>query len=111
MSSLRKLQSKFAKYAAMLILECYERGYEVTLGNAYRSPEEAKRLGFADSLHVEKLAIDINLFRDGRYITDNEGHAQLGKWWKSHGPEFRWGGDFKKKDYNHYSITPDGIRA
>lgn len=111
MSSLRKLQSKFAKHAALLILECYERGYEVTFGHSYRSPEEAKRLGFENSLHTERLAIDLNLFRDGRYITDNEGHAQLGKWWKAHGPEFRWGGDFAKKDYNHYSITPDGKRA
>ena len=91
-------------------------GYGVTFGEAYRTPEQAalnaaKGSGISNSLHTERLAIDLNLFKDGRYITDGEGHRELGAWWKSLGPMYRFGGDFKRADWNHYSISPDGVRA
>jgi hypothetical protein len=109
--NLRQKQSFFAMQVSFLIQKAAELGYEVTFGNTYRSPEEAKRLGFANSLHTERLAVDLNLFKNGRYITTGTGHTELGAWWKSRHPAFRWGGDFAKKDYNHYSMTPDGKRA
>lgn len=114
--SLRQKQSRFARDAAKLILKAYELGYEVTFGDAYRTPQQAAAnaasgSGIVASLHTERLAIDLNLFRDGRYIADGEGHTQLGMWWKSLGADYRHGGDFKKRDWNHYSITPDFKRA
>lgn len=91
-------------------------GYGVTFGEAYRTPEQAalnaaKGSGISNSLHTERLAIDLNLFKDGRYITDGEGHRELGAWWKTLGPMYRFGGDFKRADWNHYSISPDGTRG
>lgn len=114
--SLRQKQSRFAKDAARLILKAYELGYEITFGEAWRTPEQAKwnaaqGIGTANSLHISRLAIDLNLFIGGRFITNDEGHTELGTWWKSLGPDYKWGGDFKKKDFNHYSISPDGVRA
>lgn len=114
--SLRQKQSRFALAVALLIQEADRRGYAVTLGDAYRTPGQAMAnalsgSGIASSLHCERLAIDLNLFRDGRYITDGEGHADLGRWWKELHPDHRWGGDFKKKDFNHYSLSSDGKRA
>lgn len=111
-----RLQEQFAQDAARLILKAAELGYGVTFGEAYRTPEQAKLnaakgSGISNSLHTERLAIDLNLFKDGRYITDGEGHTELGVWWKNHSPNHRWGGDFKKKDFNHYSYSPDGVRA
>jgi len=53
----------------------------------------------------------LNLFKDGRYILDDEGHRELGTWWKTIGPDYRWGGDFPKRDFNHYSLSPDGVRG
>lgn len=108
----RQKQSRFARKAAQLILHAFDCGYEVTLGEAWRTPEQAKLnflhgIGTAGSLHIERLAIDLNLFKDGRYITDDEGHKALGSWWKALGPDYRWGGDFKK-DFNHYSIAYEG---
>ena len=101
---------------ARLIQEADARGYSVTFGEAWRTPEQAKwnaanGIGTVTSLHIERLAVDLNLFKDGRFITDGEGHTELGKWWKSLNADHRWGGDFAKKDYNHYSITPDSKRA
>lgn len=114
--TLRQKQSRFSRDAAKLILRAYDLGYEVTFGDAYRTPQQAAAnaatgAGISSSLHCERLAIDINLFRDGRYILDGEGHSLLGAWWKALGKDYRWGGDFTKKDFNHYSITPDGRRA
>jgi hypothetical protein len=109
----RQRQSRFARNAARLILHAYELGYEITLGEAWRSPEQAKwnaanGIGTSNSLHTERLAIDLNLFKEGRYIIDDEGHKELGAWWKAIAPDCRWGGDFTKKDFNHYSIAYDG---
>lgn len=114
--TLRQKQSRFALGVALLIQKADELGYAVTFGEAWRTPEQAKwnaerGAGTMTSLHIERLAIDLNLFKDGRYITDGEGHTELGAWWKLLGQDHRWGGDFVKKDFNHYSITPDGRRA
>jgi hypothetical protein len=118
--SLLDLQIRFAQDAALLIQEAAVLGYQVTLGEAWRSPEQAAwnqehGLGIANSLHMDKLAIDLNLFHtvDGKrlYISDGTGHTELGSWWKSLGPDHRWGGDFTKQDPNHYSISPGDGRA
>lgn len=111
-----RLQEEFAQSVARLIQKAGQLGYGVTFGEAYRTPEQAalnaaKGSGISNSLHTERLAIDLNLFKDGRYITDGEGHNELGAWWKALGPMYRHGGDFAKKDHNHYSISPDGVRA
>ncbi len=114
--TLRQKQSRFALGVAQLIQKADEFGYEVTFGEAWRTPQQAawnaaQGIGTSTSLHIERLAIDLNLFKEGRFITDSEGHTELGRWWKSLGQDYRWGGDFVKKDFNHYSISPDGRRA
>jgi len=114
--TLRQKQSRFALDVSRLIQYAYSLGYEITLGEAWRTPEQAKwnaanGIGTSTSLHIERLAIDLNLFKDGRFITDGEGHEQIGEWWKKLGIDYRWGGDFARKDFNHYSITPDFKRA
>jgi hypothetical protein len=112
-----QLQERFAQDAARLILKAAELGYGVTFGDAYRTPQQAAAnaasgSGISNSLHCERLAIDINLFKGGTYITDDRGHRELGTWWKTLSPQHRWGGDFHTRaDPNHYSITPDGVRA
>ena len=109
--TLRQKQSLFARLSAELILKAYSLGYEVTYGEAYRSPEEAARLakaglGIKDSLHASRLAIDLNLFRDGVWLKDTDGHKPLGEWWEQQHALCRWGGRFN--DANHYSLTHGG---
>ena len=96
-------------------------GYEVTLGEAWRSPEEAARLaklgkGIVNSLHCDKLAIDLNLFKARRYLTSSEAHRPLGEWWEQQHRLCRWGGRFLDEegrpapDGNHYSLEHQGRR-
>lgn len=112
--TLREKQSIFANLVAELIFQAQKMGYAVTLGEALRSPEEAARLaklgtGIKNSLHIDKLAIDINLFKDGKFLDKTEDHLKLGEWWEeqSFGDiQCKWGGRFK--DGNHYSIAHGG---
>jgi len=105
--SLGNRQRVFARMVADLIIWAYDHGYEVTFGDAFRDPRAFGGLGFVKayghpmSYHKERLAIDLNLFKDGRYLTRTEDHRPLGEYWKSIGGT--WGGDFPKPDGNHYS--------
>ena len=111
------LQEQFAQDAADLIKYVATQGYTVTLGEAWRTPQQAQwnaehGTGIADSLHIERLAIDLNFFVGGEYVTDGSLLASIGAWWKAKSPAHRWGGDFASRpDGTHFSITPDGIRA
>ena len=108
--TLREQQSKFAKMAAELILKAYELGYEVTLGDAFRDPRlhgdlgVKKGYGAANSFHKKRLAIDLNLFKDGKFLSSTEDHRILGEWWESKGGTWggRWAGS--RSDGNHYSL-------
>ncbi len=107
--TLREKQSRFAVMVARLILHAGELGYEVTLGEAWRSEYEATRLakqklGIKRSLHSDRLAIDLNLFRDGVWLKTTEDHRPLGDWWEQIGGA--WGGRFN--DGNHYSLAHEG---
>ncbi|KKL10088.1 hypothetical protein LCGC14_2559350, partial [marine sediment metagenome] len=103
--TLRQKQSIFARCIAQLIIEIYARGYEVTLGEAYRR----KGVGWKHSLHRKRLAKDLNLFLNGRYLTSTKAHEQFGIWWKALHKENEWGGDFHPADGNHYSRRHNGI--
>jgi hypothetical protein len=109
--SLGAKQRRFTYYVALLIQEAYARGYELTFGEAWRTPEQAKLnatkgSGISNSLHLDRLAIDLNLFKDGKFLTTTEDHRPLGEWWEKLDPLCRWGGRFN--DGNHYSLTHEG---
>ena len=112
--TLGQKQRMFAKLAAQLIQYACAQGYEVTLGDAYRDPRVHGDMGVkksyssASSSPKERLAIDLNLFKDGQYLTTSEAHKPLGEYWKSLHPDCRWGGDFRTPDGNHYSMTHQG---
>jgi hypothetical protein len=97
--TLREKQSKFVKMVAILILFAYEKGYELTFGDAY-----AKEGHRENSLHYIRLAIDLNLFKDGVYLVGTKDHQELGEFWESLGGA--WGGRFN--DGNHYSLEYQG---
>lgn len=108
-------QRLFARLWAKLILQAFEMGYTVTLGETWRSDATAALnartgLGISNSLHRLRLAGDLNLFKDGNYLRDSESYRPLGEWWKLQNPLCAWGGDFSKPDGNHFSVTHEGVR-
>ena len=110
--TLRRKQSAFAILVARLILHAWYLGYAVTFGDAFRSLPERKRLaatgrGILKSQHGKRLAVDLNLFKRGKYLTTTEAHRPLGEWWEAQSlPALhcRWGGRFRRKDGNHYEV-------
>ncbi len=110
---LSEKQAVFAVMVARLILWADEHGFRVTFGEAYRTPEQAalnakKGSGIANSLHTQRLAVDLNLFVNGDYQTQSAAYLPLGEFWESIGGS--WGGRFKKPDGNHFSLEHDGVR-
>lgn len=112
--TLGQKQRLFTKLVAQLIQYAYAQGYELTLGDAYRDPRVHGDVGVkksyssANSVHKQRLAIDLNLFKGGVYQTSTEAHKPLGEYWKSLHPLCRWGGDFSTPDGNHYSMAHEG---
>lgn len=114
--TLSEKQRRFTELVGRLIQWCYDNGFELTFGEAYRTPEQAalnaqKGTGIAKSLHIQRLAIDLNLFVNGQYIIDPAAYTSLGTYWKTLDPLCRWGGDFTKiKDAVHFSMEHEGIQ-
>lgn len=67
-----------------------------------------KANGILFSLHRDKLAVDIDLYKNGAYLPDDASHEQFGDWWEKQNPLARWGGRFG--DGNHYSLEYGGRR-
>ena len=93
-------QRAFSKALAQLILYAYEIGYEISMGNVW-----AKTGHKVNSNHYIRLAADINLFKDGVYLTDGSGHDKLHDYWDTLGGATRI-----DRDLNHYSFEHDGRR-
>jgi len=89
---------------ALLILHAEQLGYEVTFGDAYRDPRVT--YGHKNSLHRKRLAVDLNLFINGRYQRTTKAHEPLGLYWESIGGT--WGGRFN--DGNHYSLAHGNVK-
>ena len=112
--TLRTLQTEFARLVPRLIDHAFKLGYEVTLGDAYRDPRVHGDMGVRKSYshpksaHKQRLAIDLNLFRDGEFLESSEFHRSLGEWWEQQHPLARWGGRFS--DGNHYSFEVGGVK-
>ena len=108
--TLGQKQRAFSLMLAKLITYAYDNGYEISMGDAYRDPRlhgeigVKKGYGSAGSCHKSRLAVDLNLFKDGVWLQQSEDHKQLGEYWESLGG--CWGGRWK--DGNHYSIEHNG---
>ncbi|MGQ5792604.1 M15 family metallopeptidase [Serratia sp. IR-2025] len=112
--TLSEKQQLFTKLIAQLILWADEKGYRLTFGEAYRTPEQAalnakKGSGIRNSLHTKRLAVDLNLFINGQYQTNSAAYLPMGEYWESIGGS--WGGRFRDRpDGNHFSLEHEGVR-
>ena len=101
MQTLGQRQEEFSEKLALLITHIYSKGYKIRMGDVL-----AKDGHKPNSNHYIKLAADLNLFKDGKYLTRTEDHLQFGEYWESIGGS--WGGRFN--DGNHYSLEWQGRR-
>jgi len=111
--TLSEKQRLFTRLLAQLITWSFANGYELTFGEVLRTQEQAAAnaasgKGISRSLHLIRLAADLNLFINGEYRTSTEDHKALGDYWMSLHPLCRWGGNFSKPDGNHYSLEHEG---
>lgn len=110
--TLGQKQRKFVRMVADLIIWAYDNGYELSFGDAYRDPRLHGALGVKAgyghprSGHKQRLAVDLNLFKDGAFLQATEDHRPLGEKWESMGGT--WGGRFN--DGNHYSLEHEGVK-
>lgn len=110
--SLQSIQSEFAVMIAKLILVAEKQGIQVTFGEAYR-PKELCELyaqqgrGIVNSLHEKRLAIDLNVFIRGEYISDGNDPALrlLHTCWSGMG-----GAEPIENDMNHFSLEHENVR-
>lgn len=107
-------QELFMRLLPPLLLKAFDLGFEIRGGDLFRDPRVHGQIGVkhgygaASSCHKLKLAIDLNLFKDGMLIETTEGHRELGEWWEKQHPLCRWGGRFN--DGNHYSLEHDWFK-
>jgi len=113
--TLGRKQEIFAEHLSTLIELMFKMGYRVRIGEVERSKQEAIRRGFRNSNHTRRLAADLHLFKDGKYLTKTEDHRVFGEIWESFSRvidgtkiNFAWGGRFK--DGNHYSIQHGRVK-
>lgn len=101
---INSLGSQGRDAVAKLIYKVFPKLAEALVNNGNNN-------GVVNSVHSVGLAVDLNLFKDGVYLTTSESHAPLGAFWKTLHPLARWGGDFKPRpDGNHYSFEYNGVK-
>lgn len=109
-------QWHFLKDIALLIKYAESRGFVLTGGELWRTPEQQKiyvetgRSKTMNSNHLKRLAMDFNIFVDGELCWDMSKLKELGTYWESLSPENRWGGFFSTlTDMPHFERNlPNG---
>ncbi len=103
-------QAAFLLDMCKLIEKATELGFMVTAGELYRTPEQQEiyvktgRSRTMNSLHLQRRAVDLNFFLNGKLCYDKAALAPLGAYWESLHPLNSWGGNgVKLVDTPHFS--------
>ena len=105
-------QELFSILISQHILWLYKMDYKIRGGDWFRDPRSHGKVGEkgpygkAFSMHKSKCAMDLNLFKDGKFLKKTEDHRESGEMWESRHILCYWGG--RVDDGNHYSLTRDG---
>jgi hypothetical protein len=118
MSQLLEDQFIFSKNLAKLLNYLSENCYKWTMGEAYRTKEQAEIYaktgkGIINSQHCKRLAQDIFLFKKSiqgtwNLIDDKEFYKEAGNYWESINVRNKWGGNFTtRNDPYHFEMSGD----
>ena len=97
---LSEKQQLFTRNIALLILYAHSLGYGLSFGTAWRSPVEQQRLfreGLSRALssqHISRLAVDLQIFRNGQLCLEWSRIKELGDYWQKLHPLNRWQADW-----------------
>lgn len=129
--SLSDKQWIFLQNVSNLIMWAAKNGYKLTGGELYRTedqqwlyysgkkiedgklvdaPVKSKTM---NSKHLRRLAIDLNIFKNGVLTYNYDDIEPLGRYWCSLNQNNRWGGDWNKnnknddrfKDFPHFEMN------
>ena len=107
--TLREKQSLFLVMVSKLTAFMTIIGKQGFVNEWYRTRErqaqlvaEGKSWTF-NSKHLDGLAVDIILLKDGKPCWDNEDYKPLGEFWEKLGG--RWGGSWKQRDSVHFEYA------
>lgn len=98
--SLVAKQFIFLKNSIALMEFAIQQGFVLTYGEAHRTLEQqqihvkAGRSKTMKSKHLERLALDLNIFKGGKLCT-REQIKPLGDYWESLHAGNRWGGNWR----------------
>jgi hypothetical protein len=114
-------QAAFLLDLTKLIHKATELGFVVTAGELFRTPEQQQiyvktgRSKTMNSLHLQRRAVDLNFFVNGKLTYDKATLAPLGAFWESLHPLNSWGGNgVKLVDTPHFSrgmVKPEWRRV
>ncbi len=114
-------QKIFTFNISKLITFAFSKGYELTFGEVYRTEEQQKlyvaqgKSKTMDSRHLQRLAVDFNIFKDGQLINDPAIIQPIGDFWITLNTDNVWGGDWNRnhsildetfKDPYHFECKP-----
>jgi hypothetical protein len=107
--SLVNEQDAFLDDVAKLLVKIKELGFQRSAGEMFRTVEQQEiyvktgRSQTKNSMHLKRLAIDLNFFKNGKLIYDVATLKPIGDYWESLSPRNRWGGNWKTfKDVPHF---------
>lgn len=98
--TLSQKQAVFTFNVHKLIEFTFKIGFTLTFGEVFRTPEQQKiyfdsgRSKTMNSMHLQRLAVDFNIFKDGVLLNDPKLIKELGDYWELLNTKNRWGGRF-----------------
>lgn len=119
--TLGEKQEVFLENVAKLILWAFKNGYRIRGGELLRTKEQQEiyvktgRSKTMNSRHIDKLAIDLNLIKNGTLSNNPEDYKPLGEYWMALHPDNVWGGDWNRNhqhtdekfsDPYHFEMKP-----
>lgn len=113
--TLHQRQVLHTQLVSELIAWAQTQGYDLTWGETWRVPAQATAnavsgAGIVNSLHIQRLAVDFNLFDEaGKWITDPAAFKPLADYWLTLDPLCCAGYYFHSVDADHFSITHNGV--
>ena len=114
-------QQTFLLNFSKLIQWAFANGHHITAGELLRTKEQQEiylktgRSKTMFSRHLDKLAGDLNLIKDGKLSNNPKDYQPLGEYWMSLNPNNIWGSDWNRnhsfldetfQDPYHFEMRP-----